>query len=139
MTFSFRKKGDGLIVVANAEFGRVRVEFAADGSIIKHECVVNPTADAPATPAERKPRPPRKFPLPKWPCVHRGAQNGTAACGGCGGKTLVLPVFTCTVHGDCTVERMSQKVGRACCKVCKERKAPETTLDTLLQAATASV
>lgn len=39
----------------------------------------------------------------QFACVHRGGQLRQIACGQCGGRGLVVDVFACEVHRECTV------------------------------------
>lgn len=51
------------------------------------------------------------------PCVHRGNELRTTECESCNGRVL-LKVFACEVHGECTVQR---RVGEtAVCLNCHE-------------------
>lgn len=38
-----------------------------------------------------------------FPCRHRGGVSYTTGCGGCGLRTEVADVYTCDLHGLCTI------------------------------------
>jgi hypothetical protein len=67
----------------------------------------------------------RRVPLTLLDCRHRGAATGeTRACSTCTGKKDV-PLFTCGVHGGCTLSNLA--AGVACCRICPDRDpAPPT-------------
>lgn len=45
-------------------------------------------------------------------CIHRGESTGTQECPTCSG-TVKLKVFTCAIHGECTIQKRIE--GVACC------------------------
>jgi hypothetical protein len=68
-------------------------------------------------------------PLPKEPCVHRGAETRRVAstiC--CGGEKTRIKVFACAVHGECTIGTKFQ--GIQCCASCGEYEGVATSMGT---------
>lgn len=72
-------------------------------------------------PAAPKPKKERTFALNTYPCVHRGGQAGETTCQSCGGKRVALKIFKCEKFEECTIEKLGDKIGPHCCKVCKVR------------------
>ena len=66
----------------------------------------------------------KEQPLVKWSCKNRGDVCGTTMCASCGGGKKPLDIFECTVHGNCTIDRMPEPDGpkvKGLCKLCKDR------------------
>lgn len=58
------------------------------------------------------------------PCGFIGEQVSTAFCAPCGGRRRELPVFSCAIHGTCTVQTKAD--GHGCCTGCGDYSAPVT-------------
>jgi hypothetical protein len=57
-------------------------------------------------------------------CVHLGTDTcTTVACSTCP-KVVELKVFTCAIHGECTIAR--EVLGVACCNGCLDYERRET-------------
>ena len=63
-----------------------------------------------------------------WPCAHRGAEAGETSCTSCGSQKVALKIFACAKHGECTIQKLGDKIGPACCRVCKDREPIEPKL-----------
>ncbi len=69
--------------------------------------------------------PPKPSPVTS-PCFHLGAPTGeTVRCPSCRGD-VSLKVFSCGVHGTCTVGKKAPSVA-GCCKGCRQYKSKEPT------------
>ena len=67
----------------------------------------------------------RTTPLQIYSCKHRGDVVGMTVCSSCGGGKRPLEIFECTVHGNCTVDKMAEPDGphvKGLCKLCKNRE-----------------
>jgi hypothetical protein len=63
------------------------------------------------------------------PCVHRGAEairlpKANRGCRGCPETTF--HVFTCAVHGECSMHKFEKKT-KACCTCAEYKKKPDET------------
>lgn len=56
-----------------------------------------------------------------YACIHRGEQTRTIECKLCGGRVDPVPVYACTLHGECTLRRT--KAGKEIsCSRCDDRR-----------------
>lgn len=60
--------------------------------------------------------------LEKYSCIHRGDVVEMTTCKSCGGGTKPLEIHACELFGDCTVDRLGDKITGGCCKVCDKRQ-----------------
>ena len=57
-----------------------------------------------------------------YPCQHRGEQVDETTCQACGGRRVSLKIFKCAKFEECTIDRLGDKIGPHCCKVCEKRE-----------------
>ncbi len=54
-------------------------------------------------------------------CVHRGEVIRTESADLCGIRGVEIPIFSCSVHGECSARRYCQKQVVQSCVLCEER------------------
>lgn len=54
---------------------------------------------------------------PRDPCIHRGEVLRTEPCRSCG-KRVLVKVFACALHGECTVQKLIGELAR--CGTCED-------------------
>ena len=74
------------------------------------------------------------FVQPELPCNHRGAIVRTVLCELCGGNKRVIPIYDCSLYGECALSRTkSGNRGEVRqCLVCRDRQPPEDALERLI-------
>ena len=75
-----------------------------------------------AKPAPKKKSKFLKAPDIVYPCQHRGEQVDETTCQACGGRRVSLKIFKCAKFEECTIDRLGDKIGPHCCKVCEKRE-----------------
>jgi hypothetical protein len=75
-------------------------------------------------PKRKEPAKPKVIPLVVYSCVHRGDVVDVTTCKSCGGGNKPLEIFECSLHGECTVDKMPEpgRTVKGLCKVCKDRQ-----------------
>jgi len=66
----------------------------------------------------------RVIPLIMYSCSHRGDVKDMTMCASCGGGKRPLEIFECSVHGECTVDKMPEpdRKVKGLCKTCPDRQ-----------------
>ena len=54
-------------------------------------------------------------------CIHRGEQLREIGCQTCGGRSVMIPVYACEIHGECLLRRSKAGADLKCCLSCGER------------------
>jgi hypothetical protein len=59
------------------------------------------------------------------PCHHRGEIVSTLGCGGCQSGLPPCPIYSCPIHGECTVNRV--EAGIVWCGRCSDRTTDQSS------------
>jgi hypothetical protein len=108
----FERRGDKLVCTRCAR------SLPDRGRPVKAQCRVT-----------TEPANPKSLTTEPLTCTHRGEVARLVKCPTCNNATFDLPIYSCAVHGECTLEahghRNAELLNTKVCRYCPDRKAAE--------------